>query len=158
MKQLRGHMQKKIADLLRTGGAVIYCAPDASVADAASKMARHNIGSVLVMERNKDLVGIFTERDLLKRVVVAGRDARTTLISEVMSRDVILVSADTPVQEVLKLMNECHCRHIPVAAGDRLLGVISLRDLLRYENDAKDFQIEQLHEYIFQKPYPAFSV
>lgn len=151
-------MQKKVSDLLRTGGAVVYLAPDASVAEAANKMSRHNIGSVLVMERGHELVGIFTERDLLKRVVVPSLDPNTTPISQVMSGDVIVVTADTPVGDVLKLMNDCHCRHIPVAAGDRLLGVISLRDLLRYENDAKDFQIEQLHEYIFQKPYPSFSV
>ena len=151
-------MYKKVADLLRTGGAVIFTAPETSVADAAARMARHNIGSMLVMERGHDLVGIFTERDLLKRVIVAGRDPKTTTVSEVMSTDVLVVTADTPCVEVLKLMNECHCRHIPVASGDRLLGVISLRDLLRYENDNKDFQIEQLHEYIFQKPYPQFTV
>ena len=137
---------------------MIYTTPDATVAVASAKMAKHNIGSVLVMERNRDLVGIFTERDVLKRVVVPALDPKTTPISEVMSRDVIVVSADAPVSEVLKIMNDCHCRHIPVAAGDHLLGVISLRDLLRYENDAKDFQIEQLHEYIFQKPYPSFSL
>lgn len=151
-------MHKKVSDLLRTGGAVIYTAPQTSVAAASAKMATHNIGSILVMERGHELVGIFTERDLLKRIVVPARDPRSTLIEEVMSRDVIVVSADTPVVEVLKIMNDCHCRHIPVAAGDRLLGVISLRDILRYENEAKDFQIEQLHEYIFQKPYPSFSI
>jgi CBS domain-containing protein len=151
-------MQKKVSDLLRTGGAVVYTTPEASVSSAAAKMARHNIGSVLVMERNRDLVGIFTERDLLTRVVVPARDPKTTTIREVMSPDVILVAADTPVVEVLKIMNDCHCRHIPVAVGERLLGVISLRDILRYENETKDFQIEQLHEYIFQKPYPSFSV
>lgn len=151
-------MYKKVVDLLRSGGAVVYTAPDTSVADASAKMARHNIGSILVMDRNRDLVGIFTERDLLKRVVVPSLDPNNTPISEVMSRDVVVVSAETPIVDVLKIMNEQHCRHIPVADGDRLLGVISLRDLLRYENDTKDFEIEQLHAYIFQRPYPTFSV
>lgn len=151
-------MYKKVADLLRSGGAVIFTSPETSVAEASARMARHNIGSILVIERTHELIGIFTERDLLQRVVVPGLDPRMIQISQVMSRDVIVVSAETPIVDVLKLMNDCHCRHIPVAAGKQLLGVISLRDILRHENDVKDFQIEQLHEYIFQKPYPQFTV
>ena len=151
-------MYKKVADLLRSGSAVIFTAPETSVADATARMSRHNIGSILVIEGNRELVGIFTERDLLKRVVVPGLDPRKVTISQVMSTNVIVVSADTPVVDVLKLMNECNCRHIPVATGQQVIGVISLRDILRHENDAKTFQIEQLHEYIFQKPYPQVSV
>lgn len=151
-------MKTRVGDLLRTGGIVIYTSPEATVGEAAATMARHNVGAILIMEFSGDLLGIFTERDLLKRVVVEGRLPDETPISDVMSRDVVMVTQDTPVSDVLTLMNERHCRHIPVAAGSRLLGVVSLRDLLRYMNKEREFQIEQLQEYIFQKPLPAFSV
>ena len=149
-------MPLSVSDLLRTGGVLIYTAPSTSVLDAIGKMAQHNVGSILVLENHRELVGIFTERDLLRRVVLEGKDPAQTPIREVMSKEVIVVSADTPRSEVLALMTKHHCRHIPVADEDRLLGVISLRDLLRFENKAKDFEITQLREYVLERPYPKY--
>ena len=149
-------MHRPATDLLRNGGVIIYTVPEATVAEATKKMAFHNVSSILVLENNRTLIGIFTERDLLRRVVVEGIDSNTTRISEVMTRNVIVVSRDTPLRQVHLLMNEKHIRHIPVADEDQLLGVISLRDLLRYENQVKEFEINQLKDYLLNKPYPVY--
>ncbi len=149
-------MHRTVSDLLRTGGVLVYTSPQTTVADAAKKMVNHNVGSILIMENNLKLAGIFTERDLLSRVITAGRDPRQTLISEVMTRDVLVVPSNTPCSDVVQLMDQQHIRHVPVADGERLLGVISLRDLLRYDNSEKHFEIEQLREYVIAKPYPTY--
>ncbi|GIV62247.1 MAG: inosine-5-monophosphate dehydrogenase [Rhodothermaceae bacterium] len=149
-------MHRPVSDVLRNGGVVVYIAPHATVYEAIERMAFHNVGSILVLKNNRELVGIFTERDLLRRVVLKGLDARTTPISEVMTRDVIVVSSDTPRYEVERIMREQHIRHIPVADEERLLGVVSLRDILRVENEERKFEIDKLKEYVMEKPYPTY--
>jgi CBS domain-containing protein len=149
-------MQRPISELLQRSGVVIYTGPSTSVKDAVTTMSNHNVGSIVILEDNRELVGIFTERDLLNRVVNEGLDPATTPIREVMTDEVIVVSGDTPRRDVLNLMNEKHIRHVPVADDGELYGVISLRDLLRFENEMKDFEIEQLREYVTERPYPAY--
>ncbi len=145
-------MRRRVFDLLRKGGVVIYTSPDATVAEAVRKMGRHNIGSILVLSPQRDLVGIFTERDLLQRVVVPGLDPSITMLGDVMTKDVIVVNAEMSRDEVLQLMDTKHIRHVPVSDQGELLGVISLRDVLRFENAEKDFEIEQLRQYFLQDP------
>lgn len=140
-------MPRRVADLLHTGGVLVYTSPSTFVSDAARRMSQHNIGSILVMESGRRLVGIFTERDLLQRVVVKLRDPKTTRIGDVMTQDVVVVAADTPRAEVLQMMEKFHIRHVPVSDGKQILGVISLRDVLRFENAEKEFEIEQLRDY-----------
>jgi CBS domain-containing protein len=149
-------MNRTVADLLRNGGVIVYTSPEASVSEAAQRMSRHNVGSILVLDARHQLVGIFTERDLLQRVVVARRDPDATPIREVMTKDVIVVPSSTPRGDVLSLMQQQHIRHIPVADDEKLLGVISLRDVLRFENQEKEFEIEQLKGYLLHKPYPVY--
>ena len=144
-------MRRRVSDLLRKGGVIVYSSPDTTVAEAVATMGRHNIGSILVLSSRRDLVGIFTERDLLQRVVASGLDPKTTLLGDVMTRDVIVVSADAPREDVQHLMDSKHIRHVPVSDGNQLLGVISLRDVLRFENAEKDFEIEQLKQYFLQE-------
>lgn len=145
-------MRRRVIDLLRKGGVVIYSSPDTTVAEAVQKMGRHNIGSILILSPRRELVGIFTERDLLQRVVVPGLDPSGTKLSEVMTADVIVVQSDASRDEVLEIMDTKHIRHIPVTDGVQLLGVISLRDVLRFENAEKEFEIEQLKRYFLQEP------
>ena len=149
-------MEKPVSELLRRGGVIVYISPQSTVAEAAERMAEHNVSSILIMAASRRLVGIFTERDLLRRVVVPNRDHHNTLIEEVMTADVIVVSSDTPCSEVRHIMREQHIRHIPVADNDNILGVISLRDVLRHQNLEKDFEITQLKEYVMDKPYPLY--
>lgn len=149
-------MPQHVADLLRGGGVVVYAAPETTVAEAARKMARHNVGSLLVLDRGRQLAGIFTERDLLRRIVAEGRDPEKTVLADVMTADVVIARPDMPRRDVLQLMNARNIRHVPVADERGLLGVISLRDLLRFENLEKEFEIEQLRQYLFQTPAPGY--
>lgn len=143
-------MRRHVSDLLRSGAVVVYTSPHATVADAVEKMSRHNVGSILVMKNPHHLVGIFTERDLLQRVAAKNLDPKGTKVEDVMTGDVIVVSSETPHNEVRRLMDTHHIRHIPVSDGKHVIGVISLRDVLRYENAEKEFEIEQLRQYIHQ--------
>lgn len=144
-------MHQHVSDLLRNGAVVVYTSPRTSVAEATRIMTRHNVSSILVLDAGR-LVGIFTERDLLRRVVVENRRPDETRIEEVMTKDVFVVHPDTPRADVLQIMNAKHIRHVPVLDGTALVGVISLRDVLRFENMEKDFEIEQLRQYLFQSP------
>lgn len=141
-------MRRHVSDLLRSGGIIVWISPQATVADAVETMAQHQIGSILVLENARRLVGIFTERDLLQRVIARKWDPSRTRISDVMTKDVIVVAADTPREEALRIMETHHIRHLPVSDGRHLLGIISLRDVLRFEKAEKEFEIEQLREYI----------
>ncbi len=149
-------MHRPVSDVLQSGGVIVYASPDSSVADAVQKMASHNVSSILVLERSRHLIGIFTERDLLRRVVLPRRDPDQTRLADVMTPDVLVVSGTTPLSDVRQIMRDRHIRHVPVADNDRLLGVISLRDVLRHENQEKDFEITQLREYVMVKPYPTY--
>lgn len=145
-------MHRRVSDILKRGGVIIYTSPDTTVSDAVSKLSRHNVGSILVLSSRRSLEGIFTERDLLQRVVAKGLDPSTTKIGDVMTRNVIVVTSDTSRHDVLQVMNQKHIRHVPVSDGTQLLGVISLRDVLRVDNAEKDFEIEQLKQYFLQEP------
>lgn len=103
----------------------------ASVLDAVKMMNSHTIGSLLILE-NRKLVGIFTERDVLRRVVVPGVDANRTLVSEVMSTDVDTFTPDTSVTDALAHMNKYRHRHIPVVKDEEVLGLISIGDITRW--------------------------
>ena len=99
-----------------------------TVQTAAEEMAEHRCDSILVYDGEK-LRGIFTERDLLVRVVAAGRDAVRTKLAEVMTREPETIEGSQPVVEAVRRMDECGYRHLPVVEGNRLLGVITLRDV-----------------------------
>jgi CBS domain-containing protein len=118
-----------------------------TVSQAAQEMNRRKVGSVLVMEGGQ-LLGIFTERDVLWRVVAAGLDPKTTPLSQVMTRHPITVGPDTPIQSVMDVFTEKRFRHLPVVDDGRLLGVISIGDVLRWAADVHRQEAEQLKQYI----------
>ena len=122
---------------------------DQSVIDVVKLMVAHNIGAVVVM-RNGDLTGLFTERDLMKRVVNESKDPRTTTVAEVMSRDLVIVSPERSLEDCLELMRERGFRHLPVCQGRQLCGVISLRDLLAHAVVEKDGEVQMMRAYISQ--------
>lgn len=104
--------------------------PDMSVADAARLMADRNVGSALVLEKG-ELRGIFTERDLLRRVVAAGRDPKATRMSEVMTPNPISVTTEARVLDALEAMRKQHLRHLPVTRNGKVIGILSVRDLMK---------------------------
>ena len=108
-----------------------------SVEEVARLMAEKNVGAVPILDGER-LVGIFSERDLLKRVVAAGRAPASTRVDEVMTKSVIIAEAEESFETCLQRMKVAGCRHLPVVSGGRLMGVVSLRDLLLVDVQVKD--------------------
>jgi CBS domain-containing protein len=135
------------AILDRKGRTVFSVTPTMSVADAVAEMNRHRVGSVLVLDSNR-LVGIFTERDVLRRVVGAGVDPRTTRVADVMTANVITISPEATVEETMVLFTEKRCRHLPVLDQGRLVGTISIGDITRWMSDTHRAEAEHLKNYI----------
>lgn len=145
--------EAKLSELLAEKGSAIYCVePEATVAEAVVLMNQKNIGSVLVMH-GAEVTGIFTERDVLTRVVGSGRDPVKTRVHEVMSRKLAVVKPGTTVDEAMRIISEKRFRHLPVMDGDRVLGMISINDLNRWLVREDESYIENLLNYISGK-YP----
>lgn len=118
-----------------------------TVLEAARAMVARNIGAVPVLE-NGILVGIFSERDLMKRVVSESLDPKTTPVREVMTRDPLTVSPREELETCRALMKRHGFRHLPVCEGAQLVGMVSLRDILHYDLDAKDEEVRMMRAYI----------
>jgi CBS domain-containing protein len=135
-----------IYDLVR--GHQTFCAEaDQIVMDVAQRMVELNIGAVPVL-RNKRLAGIFSERDLMRRVVVEGRDPRHTRVGDVMTTNPYIVSPATDMGDCLLIMKEHGFRHLPICDGERLVGLVSLRDILMHDLQEKDGEVRAMRAYI----------
>jgi CBS domain-containing protein len=124
---------------------------DQTVFDVAQAMVDRNIGAVPVLSDGL-LVGIFSERDLMKRVVVEGRDSRTTRVDEVMTEDPLTVRPDESLENCMLLMRRHGFRHLPVCEGKQLRGIISLRDILLHDLNEKDHEVRMMRAYIQASP------
>ena len=133
---------------LKKSGEVITVSPDATVKDAARLMHDQRIGALVVAE-GEILRGIFTERDVLWRVVSMGRDAATTFVREVMTTEVVVVRPERDLEELEAILRQHRIRHIPVAGDRGLLGVLSIGDLNAFRADADHQKVEYLTEYIY---------
>jgi len=142
-----------IAQILKEKGAdVHHTSPDATVLGAVEMMSSKRIGALMVCKEGQPL-GMFTERDLMTRVILGGRDPATTRIEEVMSTEVVFVEPSTRAEEAMAVMTERRCRHLPVVSEGRVVGLISIGDLVRWASRNQEFQIRQLEDYICGK-YP----
>ena len=112
-------------------------------------MVERNIGAVAVVQ-DGELAGIFSERDLMKRIVAEGRDARTTTVSDVMTPDPLVVSPDERLEDCMAVMKQHGFRHLPVCRGRELKGLISLRDVLLHGLVEKDGEVQMMRAYISQ--------
>ncbi len=135
------------AILERKGRKVFSIAPTVTVSDAVAEMNRNRVGSILVLDGGR-LVGIFTERDVLRRVVGAGLEPRTTLLAAVMTTDLITISPDASVEETMMIFTEKRCRHLPVVEHGQLVGTISIGDITRWMADSHRVEAEHLKNYI----------
>jgi CBS domain-containing protein len=141
-------MDMAIWSILEDKGAhVDVVGADAIVADAVAVMNARRTGSVVVVEDDQ-VVGIFTERDVLVRVVGDARDPRTTRVGEVMTTRLITVEPTVTVREAMALMTDQRCRHLPVIAGNRLLGLVSIGDVTRWLVRDQHRTIVDLTDYI----------
>lgn len=118
-----------------------------TVFDALKVMTNAKVGAVLVTENHK-IVGIFTERDYLQKGELAGNTAKSTLVKDVMTKDMYTVNMETTVEQCMALMDEHHFRHLPVVEKDQLVGIISIRDVLTAMLENKESAIKGLENYI----------
>jgi CBS domain-containing protein len=120
---------------------------EAIVLEVARKMVAVNIGAVPVL-RGGELLGIFTERDLMRRVVAEGRDPATTRVGDVMTVNLLAVSPDESIDNCMVLMKQHSVRHLPICEGRRLKGMVSLRDILLHDVEEKDGEVKFMRAYI----------
>lgn len=128
---------------------LVTVSPMTPVSAAAREMAERRIGAVLVVE-DGELQGIFTERDALVRVLARGCDPEATLLGEVMTRDPDTIGPDDSVVHALSVMNERGYRHLPVVSGERIVGIVSIRDLYRSIKEQMDADLLMLAETLIQ--------
>lgn len=129
------------------GNEIISIAPDASVFDAIKLMADKGVGSLVVM-KGGDIKGIVTERDYARKVIIRGRSSESTSVGEIMTADVVTTTTDQTVNECMALMTEKGVRHLPVVADAKVVGMISMRDLVHAIIVDQQEEIEQLEHYI----------
>ena len=133
--------------LSEKGSAVVSITPDTSVFDALKVMNEKNIGAVLVME-DEELVGIFSERDYARKVILAGRSSKTTEVKELMTCKVYCIDPSRTIQDVMELMNEHRFRHVPVMESEKVIGVLSSGDVMRGVVAEQKNTIESLESYL----------
>jgi CBS domain-containing protein len=139
--------------LLKDKSTSVYCIAVNSTVDAAvSEMNRQRVGSIIVKDAEK-VVGVFTERDVLTRIVAAGRDPKTTAVSEVMTADFLSITQDTSVEDAMQMMTDKRVRHLPVFDDQQLLGLISIGDVTRWLLKVNEMEAENLRNYVFGE-YP----
>jgi len=131
----------------KKGGDIFMIAPDATVFEALKLMAQHNTGALLVMS-DDTVDGIISERDCVRKVELDEKNVRDTSISDVMTSKVISINADEPLEECMALMLEKSIRHLPVYDGTKLLGLVSVRDVLKEVVDVQQMMLSQLERYI----------
>ena len=141
---------KKLRDIMRPG--FVFAVPrQATVAEATRLMAAENVGIVSVVDGDR-LVGVFSERDVTRRVVATGLDPGSVRVGDVMTSDLIVAEADEDYQSAMLKMDQANIRHLPVVSDGRLLSMLSIRDLMRVHIDHQGEELRSLHEYLYQVP------
>jgi CBS domain-containing protein len=141
-----------ISEILSQKGTITWTiSPGATVFEAIQLMADKNVGALLVTEQDK-LVGIISERDYTRKVVLKGKSSKTTAVKEILSRDVIHVTPSHTVQDCMRLMTDHHFRHLPVLDGNKIAGIVSIGDLVNWIISAQTTAISQLQTYITGVP------
>ena len=138
---------KTLRQILARKSDVYSVLPEATVLDALRIMAEKNIGALLVMSGDK-LAGVFSERDYARKVILLGKTSRDTRVSEIMSSQVVCVGPDCTEEEAMAVMTNKRVRHLPVLEHGKVVGVVSIGDVVRVLIETQQFTIEQLQKYI----------
>jgi CBS domain-containing protein len=139
--------------LERKGSSVWSIAPDAMVYEAIKLMAQKNVGALMVLENNR-LVGIISERDYTRKVILQGKSSKETPVGEIMTKELVTADPNENITDCMRVMTEQRVRHLPVLEGSKLVGVVSIGDLLKWLISAQDATIDHLEKYITGS-YPA---
>ena len=137
-----------ISDILSgKSGTVWTIGPDATVYDAIARMAEHNIGAMPVVEQGQ-VIGLISERDYTRKIALQGKSSRETRVAEIMNRPVISVTPATTIDACMQIVTRQRVRHLPVLEDGRLVGMISIGDLVNWIISAQDAALEQMESYI----------
>lgn len=138
----------RVSEILEAKGRALHRIDgDASVLDAVRKMVEANVGSLLVTESG-EIAGIVTERDYLRRVTLEGRNESETPVREIMSSPLVVVTPDTSVEECMAMMTGRRIRHLPVAEGGKVVALVSIGDVVKFQSQQQSFEIKYLNDYI----------
>ena len=141
-------MQKTVGQLLDAKGREVWSiGPDATVFETLELLAEKNVGAIVVVEDGR-VCGIVSERDYARKIRLLERESRDTAVSEIMTPEVRTITEDQSVAECMELMTEYHIRHLPVVEGDRLVGIITIGDVVKAVMAEQAFLIQQLEQYI----------
>lgn len=141
-----------LSEILANKGPNVWSVgPDTMVFDAIQLMADKNIGALVVLDKDR-MVGVMSERDYTRKIVLKGKSSKTTPVREILTEAVISVTPDSTVQECLRLMAKSRIRHLPVIAGEKLTGIVSIGDLVNWIIGAQSNTIRQLETYITGYP------
>jgi CBS domain-containing protein len=138
--------------LKRKGSEVWFVTPDQTVYEAIERMAEKGVGALLVLSAGK-LVGIISERDYARKVILKGKSSRTTLVKEIMTSPVIFVTPELAVDECMAILTKNRIRHLPIMENEKVIGIVSIGDLVKWVVSEQEETIEHLHNYISAK-YP----
>lgn len=137
-----------VSQILKKKGSDVWSVrPEETVFDAVKMMAEKGVGALLVMEDDK-LVGIISERDYARKIILEGKASRDTKVADIMTRRVLCASPDRTVEECMALMSDKRARHLPVVEGKKVVGVLSIGDLVKATIDEQKVLIDQLKQYI----------
>lgn len=138
----------KVRNILQSKNtSTVSVCPDSTVYEALELMVEKNIGALLVMDQD-EFVGIFTERDYARKVILKGKASKETVIREIMTEDPVTVTLDNSIEDCMRLMTNKFIRHLPVLENGKLIGIISIGDVVKYIIEEQRFIIENLEHYI----------
>ncbi len=139
---------KHVRDILKAKGSVVYAVePSTMVYNAIEQMCERNIGGLLIVEQDK-LIGIFTERDYARKLILKGKSSKDTPIKDLMTPNPFTVTPDSSIEDCMKLMSGKHIRHLPVEENGKLIGMISIGDVVKHIIEDQKSTIEHLEQYI----------
>jgi CBS domain-containing protein len=143
-----------IGTIIATQRPLYHIMADTPVIEAVKAMVDHNVGALPVLDGDR-LVGIFSERDLMRRVIVRGVDTARVKVGEVMATELVTADINDDHTTCLRKMSQYQCRHLPVIDGDKLVAFLSARDLMKAEVEGKELEIKSLTDYIHYVPPPS---
>ncbi len=141
---------KRLREIMREGF-LFAVRRDATVSEAARTMAENNVGIVAVLDGDR-LVGVFSERDAVRRVIDRGLDPTATVVGQVMTHDLVVADEHEDCQTALRTMDQANIRHLPVVRGNQVVSMLSIRDLMRVEMQRLVEELRSLHEYLYTVP------
>ncbi len=141
---------KKLRDIMREGF-LFAVRKNATVCEASRTMTEKNVGIVVVLEEDR-LIGVFSERDAVRRVIDKGYDPYTTMVEEVMTRDLIVADENEDYQTAMHRMDMANIRHLPIVRGNQVVSMLSIRDLMRVDMERMDEELRFLQEYLYTVP------